>query len=980
MFGSFLPPVVFEITANATQAMATFKKVDTQLKLLEAQSLKTGVAMSRMQKATIAATGFLKGFGLVAGAVAAVGIREFMTLEKNMISLGKAMANVGLNTAEYRKQVEQTLMAQERLAFDADETAKAMSILLKATGDMTQSNKLLTISMDLARDRTISVEEASRLMARATQGAGRVFKEYGISLDNTKPKAEAAQEAIDRLGKKLQGSAEAYLKTFAGQMNLLKINILNFAEAIGSVLVPMLNKMISAVRAVMGWLADHKTLLIAVAGVLTGVVAAALVLVTRKLVLAAAAWAVANSGIILTTTLLVALAAGLVYAWNKWELFRKAVVVGMKVIVGATLGAIEVFAMLSGVISAPLRGLANLAIALGGIFKRKDWVDAGKSVLNGIDSWHEKIKSVHTQVSKLEDGLKGLENKKIDTSKFKLPDLAMSIPEFKNGVYEAGNSVTELSDALVNAQQKIKDFNDALKTTAKELKTTWQAVVGRDTAKAIQDGLLNPIDQLIVKSQKAVDTYQAASNKYRASLVTLYSAQDRYTVALAGTDKAAKAAAESALKAAETVVSDLNDAMASGLADIQQYQDEMISAIVGAYNEIRDLEKQRTQTQADAQDQRLSLEKDYNSKVANLRKDYDRNVLTAQLDAAKRSADIIKQSVDQLRGIYKSATYRTIGDIFQGLTFQGRYLAGGTTEKILSALGLQKDKAAKLAENAATLAGLGFSQTFIEEVVAQGPDIGNQLATTIIDSTPESIRQMQEYWNALYQTSTHGVDGIAQKLNSGIILATEELTAALAQVQTDLTAQLAQYNTDLQDSLLEAFNDYSDALEAVNKKTAEQILGINDQITALNAKIAQLKTALAALSGLNAPGTTAPPLSLTPTPTPIVPVVPTPTGITPAPVDELDADKARYREFFGIKSAADTKPSSATTTNTKGLDQSMFGPGKIPTAANTSPTIIVQANTNASADDIATSVAWTIRTSSDIQYVTSSGLRGARAE
>ena len=984
MLGSFLPPVVFEITANAGQAIASFNKVNASLKLMEAQALKTGIAVSRLEKATVVATGFLKSFGLVAAAVGAVGVHEFMQLEKNMTLLGRAMANAGVNTAEYRKQVEQTLIAQERLGFDAADTAKAMSILVAATGNVTQSQKLLSVSMDLARFKGMGVEETARLMARATQGSARAFREFGITLDASKPKAEAAQEAIDKLAEKLKGTSEAYLKTFRGQMALLQVNIQNFAEAVGSILVPALNKMIAGFRVLFGWISQHKTVLIALTVTLTGALVAAIVLVTKKLWAQAAAWAAANWEIIAVVAAIGLLVAGFIKAWNASENVRKAIIYLGKGFINLGKWTAEVVGTIVNGFLLIVRGAANVQIALGKLTGDKEKVKTGKATLDWIDETNAKIKGLIQGFDKANEKWTALQFKKIDTSKFKLPDLAFKIPEFTNGMNDAADATDQLSQALVTARQKVKDFNDALGVTAKDLKLAWESLVGRDIAGAIQEGLLNPIDQLVVKAQKAVNSYQSASSDYQSALGKLTSAQNNYLASLEGTDIAAQAAAESALKVAEDTINNLNDIMGNALADLQKLQDDMINAIVDAYNKIGELEAERTAVLADAQEQRISLEKDYNAKVADIRKQYDRDVLNAQIDAAKRSAEIVKQSVDQLRGVYKNATYKNIGDIFSSLTFQGRYLKGGTTEKILAALGLQTSKAQTLADDAAKLAGLGFSQTFIEEVVAQGPDVGHQLASTIMNSTPASIKQMQDYWNALQSTSSHGVDAVARQLNSGITLATEELTAQLAQVKTDLNTTLQALQIDLQDNLLKAFGDYSDALDAINRKTAQQIAAIDTQIQSLYSKIQQLQNALDLLSTLNAPGTSGSGLSLTGAVEEYDGYIP-PEIIDAVSKSTTDTEWAGFINFgdslqafadsLNGKGAPNTSSPTGTTTNTSGLDTSIYGPGKIPYAA--APTVTVVANTNASPNDIATAVGWTIRTSADVQYVTRGGTGGA---
>ena len=213
------------------------------------------------------------------------------------------------------------------------------------------------------------------------------------------------------------------------------------------------------------------------------------------------------------------------------------------------------------------------------------------------------------------------------------------------------------------------------------------------------------------------------------------------------------------------------------------------------------------------------------------------------------------------------------GDIYDALTYQGRYIKGGTSQKILNALGLQAGKAQTLANDAATLAGLGFSQTFIEEVIGQGPDVGHALAQTIITSSPESITQMRLYWEQLQKVSTHGVDSVAQRLNSGITLATEELTAQLAQVSIDLNETLSQLSVELTDNLAQAWLDYSEALDKINKATAKQIADIDAQIAQLNARINQMTYALEQIGTITSPGTkaTAPSLVLPVTPS-IVPI------------------------------------------------------------------------------------------------------------
>jgi hypothetical protein len=397
----------------------------------------------------------------------------------------------------------------------------------------------------------------------------------------------------------------------------------------------------------------------------------------------------------------------------------------------------------------------------------------------------------------------------------------------------------------------------------------------------------------------------------------------------------------------------------------------MINAIVDSYNEIRDLEKQRTEVLDSAQKERALLERNYLKDTGNLRKQYEKDVLNAQKDAAKRSAEIVKQSVDQLRGVFKTATARDIGDIFSGLTFGGLYAKGGNTNKILAALGLQTSKAKTLANDAATLAGLGFSQTFIEEVVAQGPDVGHQLAQTIINSSPESIKQMRAYWEELQNTSSHGVDALASRLNQGMILATEELTAQLAQVGIDLNAQLAEYYTNLTSELTDAFSAYSEALDNINSQTAKTIGEIDSQIAALQSRIAQLQYALGQIGTIGSPGTVGNAPSLT---TPVL-TTPSDTASSDAAAELADAAAAAANAAADLLDYQNEQAERDLAAYLAKLG--MGSPTNSGSVADwrrhESASVTINANTNATAQDIADSVAWAIRTSGDVQYRTPTG-------
>jgi phage-related protein len=214
-----------------------------------------------------------------------------------------------------------------------------------------------------------------------------------------------------------------------------------------------------------------------------------------------------------------------------------------------------------------------------------------------------------------------------------------------------------------------------------------------------------------------------------------------------------------------------------------------------------------------------AINKDYAKRKIDLEFKLQETLTDIRQKAAEKSADIIQksndkqqkiiqQSMDRLRNAFASKTGFSLADAFGMDEFGGN--ASG--DQILGSLKQRLADAQQLAKNAATLQGKGFSQTFIEQVVAAGPGVGNKLAQSILDSSPESIKELQLTFNEMERTSTSGLDALAATMNSGGKLATQELMDAYAQVSIDLRESLTEINSDMVKALAEANADYSRAM------------------------------------------------------------------------------------------------------------------------------------------------------------------------
>jgi hypothetical protein len=238
---SFLPPVVMEIQANATQAIASMKTVNAELTSMEVRANAAGTAMTRVEKASVVAGTALKAMGVATALVGVLSIKAAMEQDVAFARMDEAIGNAKDTTAatgaEFRKATQDAI----NMGFADQEAAGALGTLVTATGSAKEAQFLLNSAMDLARYKHISLNTAATIMARGTQGSAKAFKELGITLDNSLPKQQAINKAFDQLNAKIGGQSQAYLDTFAGKMSVLEAKVDNLAESFGNILIPVVS-------------------------------------------------------------------------------------------------------------------------------------------------------------------------------------------------------------------------------------------------------------------------------------------------------------------------------------------------------------------------------------------------------------------------------------------------------------------------------------------------------------------------------------------------------------------------------------------------------------------------------------------------------------------------------------------------------------------------------------------------------------------
>jgi hypothetical protein len=799
---SFLPPAIFEIKAVADKAIAEFKQVNNELGKMEGQAQKAGGSIGGVDKASRIATAGLLAMGAAFAGFAALGIKEAMEAETIMTKLNATLSAQGLNTAKTRKEIDELSGSFVQLGFDDEAAASSMQILIQTTGDLTKSKNLLGMAADLARAKTISLEAASQMLVRANMGAGKVFKQFGIVLDTTLPKAEATAKAMQELKEKLSGQAQKATETFAVQLQILKERFNNAAQAVGEVLIPYLKTLFDKINQGIEFVKRNSTAFQIFGGiVLVVTIALASYAVTLKVITAATKAYAFIQGVAKTATMLltgqqialngamavnpiglvvmavVALIGVLVILWNKSDTFRKGVIAMAKAALNAFASIIP---MLGQVGEAYLKFLLTpMKLFLGALShlpKVGKYAKAGLDILTkGLDGVSDFADKAAAKAKTLAAGLDKL-NKPIKIKFLETPDV-----DFGNSVKGKGKGLTPEQIATQKA--------------AKEAQT------------------------------KANEDYMKIVGDLNDKIV---SAQTKFTKKMTDIDKT--------------------------------YKEKISNAQTDFNEKMGELNARRSEDL-------LKAEKDNATKVSEIYKSY-----YAKIES------IVKQSVDRLRDAFRKGTEFNPVELFKGLSE-----AGATNIDALLASMKEKLAASKeLAKNAAALQAKGFSQTFIEQVVAAGPEVGNQLSKSILDSTPAQIKELQDSYAEMEKTSQHGVDGLANQMSRFGKLATEELNDAYAQAGIDLAESLANQaqafidaqteinnNFDkamaeaekIRDSAIsEAYKDMVDAQEEARKELASTLADIEKDMVeklgsitnATKATIAAIQALAAAMSGAKA--------------------------------------------------------------------------------------------------------------------------------
>jgi len=197
------------------------------------------------------------------------------------------------------------------------------------------------------------------------------------------------------------------------------------------------------------------------------------------------------------------------------------------------------------------------------------------------------------------------------------------------------------------------------------------------------------------------------------------------------------------------------------------------------------------------------------------------NIIKINQAAVDKQKAIIQQSVDAMTNGFASVTKFDLAKSFSGT---------GTTSGLISSMQNQLAQIVQLQKDAGDLAAKGYSQSFINQVIAQGPQVGDQMSQAILNATPQTADQIKSLYAQIDTVSNSGLDTLAQTMNDGTTFATSAMAKQYAQVAVDLQKSLADENSTYQDSLTAAQTSFNNAMTSAGNardlalQKAQQVL------------------------------------------------------------------------------------------------------------------------------------------------------------
>ena len=278
---------------------------------LEGVGAKAGFALKKAFLPATAAVGALAA-GLVDATKGALEDAAAQDLLAN--NLRKA---TGATDAQIAANEDWISTQGKLLGVTDDELRPVLSKLARATGSVTDAQKLATQAMDIAASTGKPLATVTQALEKAYGGNLTALAKLAPEYRQMIKDGASFEEVMAAIATTTGGAASEAANTAQGQFKRFGVALAETKESIGAALIPVINAALPLLTAFGNWAQNNTGILIGV-GIAIAAIAVSIMAVN-------AALAIMASPIILIVAGIIALGAAVVAAYKKFEPFREAV-------------------------------------------------------------------------------------------------------------------------------------------------------------------------------------------------------------------------------------------------------------------------------------------------------------------------------------------------------------------------------------------------------------------------------------------------------------------------------------------------------------------------------------------------------------------------------------------------------------------------------------------------------------------------------
>ena len=288
------------------------KGIDKAIK--EFKNLETNgeKAQFAIKKAAVPAAAALAGLTAALGSAVKGAIEDAAAQDKLAEQIRRT---TGATDAQITANEDWISVQGRLLGVTDDELRPALGGLVRATGSITEAQKLASAAMDISSAKGLSLEATTKALEKAYGGNMTALAKLSPELRDMIKGGATLDEVMVAMSKTFGGAASAAAETTAGKFARMKLALDETKESIGASLMPVVEAIVPVLQKFSDWAAKHPEVFTVLA-VALGAVAVSILAINAAMALNPITAIAIGIG---------AVAAAAVIAYKKFETFRNIV-------------------------------------------------------------------------------------------------------------------------------------------------------------------------------------------------------------------------------------------------------------------------------------------------------------------------------------------------------------------------------------------------------------------------------------------------------------------------------------------------------------------------------------------------------------------------------------------------------------------------------------------------------------------------------